>query len=216
MTLFQRKDCMLPVYALAAMNRFGQDALDWDPLILRDAFQAQFDCKLGQKAFDKLMAGTSMIGTNLFTTSIQSFLACTAACNNKSINQRELSYVTLKDCCWSVFCWKQMIGYNPDQDSQRFDPDIIMYIQALMDEQGISELPDFLSFAKFDAQRITTIQKALIQDATAFQAYNTRQLNEVQELKAYIRDKQKALVAQLQQLQVLLKKQENPLKIAKK
>lgn len=216
MNLFERKDCMLPVYALAAMNRFGQDALDWDPLILRDAFQAQFNCKLSQKAFDKLMAGTSMIGTNLFTTSIQSFLACTAACNNKSINQNELCYVTLKDCCWAVFVWKEMIGYNPDQDSQRFDADIIMYIQALMQQEGISKLPDFLDFAKFDQHKITTIQQALVQDVTAFQAYNTRQLNQVQQLKAYIRDKQKVLVAQLQVLQGILKKQENPFKTAKK
>lgn len=216
MNLFERKDCMLPVYALAAVGRFGQDALDWDPLILRDAFQAQFGCKLGQKAFDKLMAGTSMIGTNLFTTSIQSFLACTAACNNKAINQNQLCYVNLKDCCWSVFVWRQMIGYNPQQDSQRFDPDIVMYIQALMQQQGISMLPDFLDFAKLDDVKITTIQQALVQDATAFQAYNIRQMNEVQELKAYIRDKQKVLVAQLKVLQQLLKQQEKPFKTAKK
>lgn len=73
MNLFQRKDCMVPVYALAAVSKFQQQAVNWDPLVLRDAFQAQFNCKLSQRGFDKLMAGTSMIGTNLFTASIQSF-----------------------------------------------------------------------------------------------------------------------------------------------
>lgn len=206
MNLFERKDCMLTVYTLAAIKKFGLEALQWDPLVLRDAFQDAFNCKLSQKAFDKLMAGTAMVGTNLFTTSIQSFLACTAACNNKAIKQSQLSYVTLKDCCWSVFVWKQLIGYNPEQDSQRFDLDIIMYIQALMTQAGISKLPKHMNFADFDKQKMSVIETALVSDLTAFQAYNTRQLNEVQELNAYIRDKQYVLVQQLKEMEKVFQK----------
>lgn len=206
MKLFERKDCMLTVYTLAAVSKFGLEALQWDPLILRDAFQNTFNCKLSQKAFDKLMAGTAMVGTNLFTASIQSFLACTAACNNKTIKQTQLSYVSLKDCCWAVFVWKQLIGYDPNQDSQRFDQDIIMYIQSLMTEVGISKLPDFMSFAQFSKDKLHSIETALISDITAFQAYNTRQLNEIAQINAYIKDKQKILIQQLKQMRNILDK----------
>jgi len=38
MNLFEEKDCSVTVYALAAMAAFGPECLEWDPLILRDAF----------------------------------------------------------------------------------------------------------------------------------------------------------------------------------
>lgn len=216
MILFQRKQCMLPIYILAAMNKFGAQALDWDPLILRDAFQSQFNCKLGQKAFDKLMAGAAMVGTNLFTSSIQTFLACTALCANKPVRDSQLSYVDLQDCCWSVFTWKDLIGYDPQSDTQRFDQDIVMYVQQLMDIQGISKLPEFMDFAKFDENKMTRIQQALVSDAMAFQAYNIRQSTNMSELKAFVKQQQQILVGQLKQLQGILKSQPKLSEIAKK
>lgn len=200
MNLFQRKDCMLPIYTLAAISKFGQQALDWDPLILRDAFQQAFNCKLTQRAFDKLMAGTTMIGTNLFSSSIQTFLACTAACNNKRIDSDKLTYVSLKDCCWSVFTYKDMLGWEQEQDTQEFDPDIIMYINGLMQVDGISSLPEYMQFANLPEAKITTIQEALVSDTDAFQAYTNRQLNQVQDINAYVKQMQQNLISQLTEL----------------
>lgn len=199
MNLFQQRGCMPTTYVLAALAKLGQQALDWDPLILRDAFQDQFDCKLSQKGFDKLQAGMTMVGTNLFNTSIQTFLACTAACANKPIKQGQLSYVSLKDCCWSIFCWRDLNG-----EDEQFDPDIVMYIQQLMSQDGISQLPDFMSFASLSDQRMTRIQEALVSDQTAFQAYTSRQLENVNDIKAYIKDKQQILVKQLQILDPII------------
>lgn len=201
MNLFQRRDCQVTIYTLAAMRKYGQEALEWDPLILRDAFQRDFSCKLSKRAFDKLMAGTSMIGTNLFTSSIQSFLACTAACANKPISQNKLSYASLQDCCWSVFVYKDLIGYDQQQVQDPFDMDIIMYIQALMDQHGISKLPKYMEFADFNTQKKSAIQQSLVQDVTAFQAYNKRQLNQVADINAYVAQKQKNMIQQLKQLQ---------------
>lgn len=147
-----------------------------------------------------------MIGTNLFQVSIQAFLACASACANKSISQNELSFVTLEDCCWAVFCWKDMLGYDPKEDKETFSPDIIAYIQSLMDMKGITKLPQFMEFANIDDQRLTHIQETLITDADAFQAYTGRQFNNVQQLKAQIKDKQGALVQQLKQMKLLLAK----------
>ena len=197
------------------MAQFGQQALDWDPLILRDAFQEAFSCKLSQMGFDKLQAGVSLIGTNLFQQSIEVFLACTSLYSNKRVRGQELPYVSLKDCCWAVFCYKELIDYDEKQEGP-FDPDIVMYIQAIMNKDGISQLPQFMDFARLDDQTITNIQENLVSDVQAFEAYNRRQQQQVNEIKAYIKDKQKELAVQLAQLQDILKNKEKGFKRAKK
>lgn len=198
------------------MAAFGPECLDWDPLILRDAFQEEFSCKLSQRGFDKLQAGMTMIGTNLYTQSIEAFLACTSLCANKPVKQGQLAYVNIKDCCWGVFCWQELLGETIQETVQEFSPDIIMYIQALMDKQGISELPEFMSFAKMPDEKITTIQQNLISDVTAFQAYTSRQLETVNEIKAYIKDKQRVLALQLTRFQEIMKNKETGFKTPKK
>ena len=212
--IFQSKTCSPTTFALAAYKAFGPQALQWDPLIVRDAFQDQYNVKLSQMGFDKLMAGISLIGTNLFNTSIQTFLAVASLYANKSIKAQQLSYVTLKDCCWAVFAWKDLLGIDNQQEAQ-FDPDIVQYIQALMKQAGISKLPQFMKFAGLQDADMTRIQQNLVQDAAAFQAYNIRQNNTVENIKAFIKDKQEKLVKQLSQLYKLVN-QENPIKIAKK
>ena len=207
---------MVTVYALAAMAQFGPECLQWDPLVLRDAFQDAFDCKLSQKAFDKLQAGMSMVGTNLFTHSIETFLACTALCNEKPVKQPQLNYVTLKDCCWAVFCWQELLGYNPEEDDEKFDDDIIMYIQALMDKDGISELPQFMSFAKLPDDKLTVIQQNLAADASAFQSYHKRQQENVNQIMAFIKDKQALLAAQLKRFKEIMENKEKGFKTTKK
>lgn len=198
------------------MAQFGPECLDWDPLILRDAFQDAFSCKLSQKGFDKLQAGLSMVGTNLFTHSIETFLACASLCGNKPLKGEELPFVSLKDCCWAVFCWQELLGEDPAEFSEEFDPDIVLYIQALMDKDGISELPEFMDFAKLPDEKLTTIQQNLVSDVTAFQAYNRRQSQNVNEIKAWIKDKQRQLASQLVRFRDIMKNKEKGFKTAKK
>lgn len=214
MNIFLENNCSPSTYALAAYRAFGPQCLDWDPLILRDAFQKEYNVSLTQIGFDKLMAGVTLIGTNLFNTSVQTFLAVSSLYANKPVKQTELAYVTLKDCCWAVFAWRDLLGID-QQDDQTFDSDIILYIQQLMKQDGISKLPQFMQFALLDDYDMTRIQEALVDDADAFQAYNIRQNNIVQDIKSYIKDKQSDLVKQLAILHQIVNV-ENPIKIAKK
>lgn len=199
MNLFEDKNCMVTTYTLAALAKLGMQCLNWDPLILRDAFQKQFDCKLSQRGFDKLQAGLTVVGTNLFNTSIETFLACTAAFANKSIKEGQLSYVTLKDCCWAVFCQKQL-----NDEFQQYDPDIVSYINKLMNQDGISKLPDYMSFANLPDDQMTRIQQALVSDQTAFEAYSSRQIQNVNDIKMYIKDMQRVLIKQLKILDPII------------
>lgn len=195
-SIFLDGNCMVTTYTLAAISKLGLECLDWDPLIVRDAFQQAFGIKLTQKGFDKLMAGLSMVGTDLYTSSIQGFLACTAQMNNDVFNQNEAPFVDLKQCCWGVWAYRQLIGDSEEQ----FNPDIVVYIQNLMKVDGISKLPDYMSFAAFTKDQMQPIDQALIGDQAAFTAYYNRQDVQVDEIITYVKQQQNMLITQLTQL----------------
>ena len=91
-----------------------------------------------------------------------------------------------------------------------------MYIQAIMNKDGVSMLPQFMDFAKLDDQHMTVIQENLASDVQAFETYNRRQQQQINQIKAYIKDKQAQLAVQLRDLQEIMKNREKGFKTAKK
>lgn len=198
MQIFKSNKCTPATYALALISVFGLQALDWDPLVVRDSFQDYFNVTLTQRAFNKLQAGLTMIGTNAFQSTIQGFLMCTAACANKPISQNQIPYVSLKDVCWAFYLYQQLLG----QKLQDVDASIDLYVQQLLRLQGITRLPQFMSFIELDASKLQKAQKELASDSTLFQAYNIRQQNTVIQLQMYVQSLKAQQIAQLQQLQL--------------
>lgn len=194
--IFKKADCSPASLALTAVAQFGLECLQWDPLVMRDSFQDLIGYKLKNKAFDKLQAGLTMIGTDSFLSTIQGFLFCTAACNNKPIDQSTIPYASMKDICWAVYMYRQMLDIDPSM--QNISPDVILYIQQLMKVQGIGTLPEYLSFAQPAAGQQ---EATAVQDMALFQAYKIRQGNAVIQLDKYVAQMQNKLIYQLKELQ---------------
>ena len=197
MDIFLSPKCTPATYALAFISVFGLQALQWDPLVVRDSFQDYFQVKLTERAFNKLQAGLTMIGTNAFQATIQGFLMCTAACANKPITQGQIPFVSLKDICWAFYLYQELLG----QRLQDVDAAIDIYVQQLLKLQGITKLPQFLSFIQLDVNSLEKAQKQLASDITLFQSYNIRQQNTVIQLQQYVQALKQQQARQLQLLQ---------------
>lgn len=197
MEIFTSNKCTPATYALAIISVFGLQVLDWDPLIVKQSFQDYFQVKLSQRAFNKLQAGLTMLGTDAFQATIQGFLMCTAACANKPITQGQIPFVSLKDACWAFYLYQQMLG----QKLQDVAPQIDVYIQQLMRLEGITKLPQFMSCVQLDSSIQQKAQIQLASDIALFTAYNTRQQNTVIELQTYVDTLKAQQAAQLQILQ---------------
>ena len=197
MEIFTSNKCTPATYALAIISVFGLQVLDWDPLIVKQSFQDYFQVKLSQRAFNKLQAGLTMLGTDAFQATIQGFLMCTAACANKPITQGQVPFVSLKDACWAFYLYQQLLG----QKLQDVAPQIDIYIQQLMRLQGITKLPQFMSCIQLDSGVLQKAQVQLASDQALFSAYNIRQQNTVVQLQSYVDALRRQQVYQLQQLQ---------------
>jgi len=194
-----KRDCFVTSITLATLNRLGQDALEYDPLVLRDAFESVFGFdRMPQRMFDKLNCGLSMIGTTCYTDTIEGFLSCTAVMNNLVIDGDTAPFVTYRQCAWGVW---EYINLNGDVDAQsrpteRFSPDIVEYIRQAANLNGISRFPAWLQFA----QPPNDTMPDLSSDVDLFSQYMARQEEYVEDTNRYVEARMDLLKAELAEL----------------
>lgn len=193
------KNCFVTSITLVFLRRFGQEALDWDPLIVRDAFEEGFGFKkMPQRMFDKLNCGLSLIGTSLYTDSIEGFLTGTACMNNLVLDGDQISFVTFDQCAWGIWEYANLNG-DIDANSQpteKFSPDIVKYIQAVGETNGITSMPKWMQFAQKPDNGLPDMSE----DVEVFEQYMARQRAYTEDMNRYVLSRQEELKAELTKL----------------
>ena len=193
------KDCFVTSITLVFLKRFGLEALDWDPLIVRDAFEGAFDFKkMPQRMFDKLNCGLSLIGTSLYTTTIEGFITGTACMNDLVIGGNTATFVNFEQCAWGIWEYANLNG-DIDKDSrptEKFSPDIIKYIQAVGARNGITKMPVWMDFASPENEAMPDMGE----DVDLFNQYMQRQQEYTKEMTRYVMGRQELLKMELMKL----------------
>lgn len=194
------KDTFVTTMALLGVRELGLESLDWEPEILRDAFEDAYGIKkLSQKLFDKLNCGYTLIGTDSFTSSIEAFLAATAVMNNRVFEADEVPYCTFEMCAWSVWEYINLMGDIEDgKPTDQFSPDIIEYIRQAANENGISRFPLWLKFAEPENNL-----PDLSGDIDQFEMYQERQNDRISDMNGFVTERQEELTAELTKMQEL-------------
>lgn len=194
------KNSFVSTMAMLGMRALGLESLDWEPEILRDAFEDAYGIdKLSQRLFDKLNCGYMLVGTDAFTTSIEAFLSATAVMNNMVFESDEVPYCTFEMCAWSVWEYINLMGDIEDgKPTDQFSPEIILYIQKAANENGISRFPLWLKFAEPDNNL-----PDLSGDIDQFEMYQERQNDRISDMNGFVTRKQEELTEELTNLQKL-------------
>ena len=193
------KECFVTSVTLTALKTFGLDSLEWEPEILRDAFEEQFQIKtMSQKLFDKLNCGYMLVGTDAFSSTIEGFLSATNIMNNLVFSEDEAPYCSLDMCAWSVWEYINLLGDVKDgKPTIEFCPDIVTYIQQVGKQNGVSKFPKWLSFA----DPTNEIMPDLTGDPELFSMYEARQQNYISDMNGFVTFKQNLLTQELETLQ---------------
>lgn len=194
------KNSFVSTMAMLGMRALGLESLDWEPEILRDAFEDAYGIdKLSQRLFDKLNCGYMLVGTDAFTTSIEAFLSATAVMNNQVFESDEVPYCTFEMCAWSVWEYINLMGDIEDgKPTDQFSPEIILYIQQAANENGISRFPLWLKFAEPENSL-----PDLSGDIDQFEMYQERQNDRISDMNGFVTRKQEELTEELTNLQKL-------------
>lgn len=196
------RNCFVTSITLAFLNKFGEEALGWDPYIVRDAFEGGFGFdKMPQRMFDKLNCGLSLIGTDLFTQSIEGFLTGCACMNNKVLDGSTAAFASLEDCAWGIW---EYINLNGDVDqssrpTEPFCPDIIKYIQETANLNGVIKFPVWMEFAQRPDDELPDMSG----DVDLFETYMLRQQDYIADLEGYMKARQAKLTEELAKLNKL-------------
>lgn len=195
------KECFVTPVTLAALKKFGLESLEWEPEILRDAFEEQFDIKkMPQKLFDKLNCGYTLVGTDAFSSTIEGFLSSTAIMNNLVFDESEAPFCSLEMCAWAIWEYMLLLGDMEDgKPSFKFSPDIIKYIQEVARLNGVSKFPKWMSFATPEGEPMPDMTG----DADLFDMYNARQEDYISDINGFVTAKQKLLNEELKKLEAL-------------
>ena len=193
------KECFVTSVTLTALKTFGLDSLEWEPEILRDAFEEQFQIKtMSQKLFDKLNCGYMLVGTDAFSSTIEGFLSATNIMNNLVFSEDEAPYCSLDMCAWSVWEYINLLGDVKDgKPTIEFCPDIVTYIQQVGKQNGVSKFPKWLGFA----DPTNAIMPDLTGDPELFSMYEARQQNYISDMNGFVTFKQNLLTQELETLQ---------------
>lgn len=191
--------CFVSAVTLPALKKFGLESLEWEPEILRDAFEEEFQMpKMPQKLFDKLNCGYMLVGTDAFNASIEGFLSATNIMNNLVFSEDEAPYCSLEMCAWSIWEYIQLVGdIENGEPTCKFCPDIVKYIQEVGKLNGIYQFPKWMSFANPENMAMPDTTG----DADMFAAFQNRQTDYVSDLNGFVTFKQNLLTKELQELQ---------------
>lgn len=193
------KNCFVTSITLAFLAKFGLDSINWDPLIVRDAFEGGLLFgKMPQRMFDKLNCGLSLIGTDLYNASIEGFLTFTAVMNNNVLDAEYAPFVSLKECAWGVWEFMNLNGDmdNTTRPSVKFSPAIIKYIQESGRLNGVTAMPVWLDFAQPKDESMPDMSD----DVDLFNQYQQRQEEYKEAMNAYVTDRQARLADELNKL----------------
>ena len=191
-------DCFVSSLALLAYCQLGPEALDWDPLMVRDAMEDILgDGEMPQLMFDKLNCGLTLLGTTTYTDTIEGFLTCTSVMNGNPLDAEAAPYCSLSDCAWGIWEYINLSGDLTDdgKPSETFCPEIVEYIRGVARSNGVYTLPNWMSFAMPVAP-----MPDMADDPDVMGAFMQRQDAVVADMNAYVTGRMSELARELNRL----------------
>lgn len=180
------------------IDRFGLEALTWDPTTISLEIEEEFDVDLPQLALDKLMVATQILTTDRFYKSLPDFIAFCNVLSGDPYRPDMWDPADAEEVAWGIT--EALLIYPPeDDDPEPFTDEIRAYIGAVLDSEGLINPPDILRIALRQA-RVSPSIGDFSDDPTMFNAVYDLEEGKRQDIEQSIRLKTQLLIAQLRAL----------------
>lgn len=180
------------------IDRFGLEALTWDPTTISMEIEEEFDVDLPQLALDKLMVAIQLLTTNRFYKSLPDFISFCNVLSGDPYRPDMWDPADAEEVAWGV-TEALLIEPPEDNDPEPFTDEIRAYIGAVLDSEGLVNPPDILRIALRQA-RVSPAIGDFSDDPMMFNAVYDLEEGKRQDIEQSIRLKTKLLVAQLRAL----------------
>lgn len=194
------KDTFASVLLTLFMDRFGTEALTWDPTTITLEIEEEFGVDLPQLPLDKLLVGIQLLTTDRFYKSLPDFIAFCNVLNGDTYRPDMWDPADAEEVAWGIT--EALLIYPPeDDDPEPFTDEIRAYIGAVLDREGLINPPDILRIALRQA-RISPSIEDFSDDPTMFNAVYDLEEGKRADIENTIRMRTKMLAAQFRALKL--------------
>jgi hypothetical protein len=138
------KDPKAPGFVLlgVTLKKYGMDCLEYDPSLLRDQIERDYNIKLTQLQFDKLQAAMSVMTTDSFYNDWRVFEASCHLFSNEAVDTELVTPLEAEDIAVGL-AEATMIknDVNDDADQLIFDDEVRVYAGHIFYDYGLCKAP---------------------------------------------------------------------------
>lgn len=177
------------------LDKFGIEALDWDPATITLEIEEEFDVELPQLALDKLLVAIQILTTDKFFKSLPDFVTFCNVLGGDTYRPDMWDPADAEEVAWGI-TEALLISPPEDDDKEPFTDEVRAYIGAVLDSEGIINAPDILRIA-LRAARVSPNITDFSDDPTMFNAVYDLEAGKTEDINQSIRLKTDLLIKQM-------------------
>jgi len=154
---------------LMFVDAYGTEGFTWAEQTIRMEIEDDFEVKLPQANFDRLMAAVAILTTEDFYKSLPDFIQLCNILSGSPYDPRQWDPADATEVAWGI---TEAVLIEPPDEDEPFTEEIRAYIGKVLDDEGIMEPPDILRLASREtaADISNRIQADFTDDPTMFTA----------------------------------------------
>ena len=194
------KETFASVLLTLFLDRFGTEALQWDPTTITLEIEEEFGVDLSQLSLDKLFVAIQIMTTDKFYKSLPDFISFCNVLSGDTYRPDMWDPADAEEVAWGVT--EALLLYPPeDDDPEPFTDEIRSYIGAMLDREGLINPPDILRIALRQA-RVSPSIEDFSDDPTMFNAVYDLEEGKRQDIEQTVRMRTKLMAAQFRALKL--------------
>jgi hypothetical protein len=198
-SVFQSGEAFATTLITILVDHYGTECFEWAPETLKMEIEDDFQVKVHPRVFDRLMVGIDLLKSDSFYTSLPDFVRHCNILSGDTYDPRAWDPADTAEIAWGIT--EALLLSPPDDDNENpFTDEIVAYIGAAVDAEGIINPPDVLNIAFRDKDPTAHIQGEFSDDPAMFGAIYELEASKTEDINAQVIDNLRRLAGQLQQL----------------
>lgn len=178
------------------LDKFGIEALQWDPATIVLEVEEEFDVDLPQIAIDKLMTAINILTTNAFYQNLPDFIVYCNVLSGDTYRPDMFDPADSLEVAWGLTEGLLIAPPDENDDDGPFSDEIRAYIGSVLDQEGIINPPDVLRIALRTAN-VSDAANQFSDDPEMFNAIYDVEAGKTAEISGAIKQKAQMLIEQL-------------------
>jgi hypothetical protein len=174
--------------------------VSWHPAVIAMEIEQRYNVTLPKVNLDKIMAGVSLLTTDLFFKNLDRFIKLANVLAGDDFDPTEFEPADALECAWAISEALILVPAE-DDDPDTFADEIRHYVAFVLRDEGFVTPPDVLRIA-LDADYKARVFAQFADDPDALNAIGAGQDEKAKEVTDTIRENLLELAGQLEALQL--------------